>query len=74
MKRKGSKKIISVFLLIRQWLEFLLSLCQIAVISSRVLYRDIVHNTIVFFRLFWCVQQGISVVGGGGGGGGGGLA
>ena len=27
-------------------LEFLLPLCQIAAISIRVLYRDIVHNTI----------------------------
>ena len=49
MKRKGSKTIISVFFSIRLWLEFLLSLCQIAVISIRVLYRDIVHNTIVYF-------------------------
>ena len=45
MKRKGSKTIISVFFSIRLWLEFLLSLCQIAAISIIVLYRDIVHNT-----------------------------
>ena len=49
MKHKGSKTIISVFSSIRRWLEFLLSLCQIAAISIRVLYRDIVHNTIVYF-------------------------
>ena len=49
MKHKGSKTIIAVFFSIRRWLEFLLSLCQIAAISIRVLYRDIVHNTIVYF-------------------------
>ena len=48
MKRKDSKAIISVFFSIRIWLEFLLSLCEIAAISSRVLYRDIVHNAIVY--------------------------
>ena len=48
MKRKGSKTIISVFFSIRLWLEFLLFLCQIAAISIRLLYRDMVHNTIVY--------------------------
>ena len=48
MMRKGSKTIISVFFSIRLWLEFLLSLYQIAAISIRVLYRDIVLNTIVY--------------------------
>ena len=48
MKRKCSKTIISVFFSIRLWLEFLFSLHQIAAISIRVLYRDIVHNTIVY--------------------------
>ena len=48
MKLKGSKTIISVFFSIRLWLEFLLSLCQIAAISIRVLYRDILHNNIVY--------------------------
>ena len=48
MKRKGSKTIISVFFSIRLWLDFLLSFCQIAAISIHVLYRDIVHNTIVY--------------------------
>ena len=48
MKRDGSKTIISVYFSIRLWLEFLLSLRQIAAISIRVLYRDIVHNTIVY--------------------------
>ena len=48
MKCKGSKTIISAFFSIRLWLEFLLSLCQIAAISIRVLYRDIAHNTIVY--------------------------
>ena len=48
MKRNGSKTIISVFFSIRLWLEILLSLCQIAAISIRVLYRDIEHNTIVY--------------------------
>ena len=38
MKHKGSKTIISVFFSIRLWLEFLLSLCQFAGISIRVLY------------------------------------
>ena len=47
MKHKGLKTIILVFSSIRLWLEFLLSLCQIAAISIRVLYRDIVYNTIV---------------------------
>ena len=51
MKHDGSKIIISVFFSIRSWLEFLLSLCQIAAISIRVLYRDIVHNTIVYLLL-----------------------
>ena len=48
MKRKGSQTIISVFFSIRLWLEFLLSLCQIAAISIRVLYRDIVNKTSVY--------------------------
>ena len=48
MKRIGSKTIISEFFSIRLRLEFLLSFCQIAAISFRVLYRDIVHNTIVY--------------------------
>ena len=48
MKLKGSKTIISVFFSIRLWLEFLLSLCQIAAISIRVLYRDTLHNNIVY--------------------------
>ena len=47
INRKGSKTIISVFFSIRLWLEFLLSLYQIAAISVRVLYRDIVHNAMV---------------------------
>ena len=47
--RKGYQTIISVFFSIRLWLEFLLTLYQIAAISIRVLYRDIVHNTIVYF-------------------------
>ena len=48
MKRKGPKTIISVFFSIRLYLEFLLSLCQIAAKSIRLLYRDKVHNTIVY--------------------------
>ena len=48
MKLKGSKTVILVFFLIRLWLEFLLSLCQIAAISIRVLYRDTVYNTIAY--------------------------
>ena len=48
MKRKGSKTIILVFVSIRLWLEFLLSLCQSAAIFIHVLHRDIVHNTIVY--------------------------
>ena len=47
MKRKGSKTVISVFFSIRLWFEVLLSLCQFAAIYIRVLYRDIVHDTIV---------------------------
>ena len=45
MKSKGSKTIMSLFFSIRLWLEFLLSLGQIAAISIRLLYRDIVNNT-----------------------------
>ena len=63
MKPKGSKTIISVFFSIRLWLEFLLLLCQFAALSIRVLYWDIVHNTIVYLPPFWCGQQGISIVG-----------
>ena len=48
MKRKGSKTIISVFFSIRLWLEFLLSLFQIATVFIRMLYRDSVHNAIVY--------------------------
>ena len=48
MKRNGSKTITLVIFSIRLWLKFLLSLCQIAAISIRVLYRDIDHNTIVY--------------------------
>ena len=51
MKRNGSKTIISVFFSIRLWLKFLLSLCQIAAISIRVLHRYIEHNTIVYLLL-----------------------
>ena len=47
MKSKGSKTFMSLFLSIRLWLEFLLSLGQIAAISIRLLFRDIVPNTIV---------------------------
>ena len=64
MKRKGSKTIMSLFFSIRLWLEFLLSLGPITAISIRLLYRDIVHNTIVHLTPIWCGQQGISVVGG----------
>ena len=48
MKVKGSKTIISVFFSIRLWLEFLLSLCQFAAISIRVLCKETVRNTIVY--------------------------
>ena len=48
MKRKGSKTIISVLFSIKLWLEFLLSLCGIAALSIRALYRDIVHTAIVY--------------------------
>ena len=48
MKLKGSKIIIAVFFSIILWLEFLMSFFQIAAISIRVLYRDMVHNTIVY--------------------------
>ena len=47
MKSKGSKTIMSLFFSIRPWLEFLFSLGQIVAISIRLLYRDIVYNTIV---------------------------
>ena len=63
MKHKGSKTIISVFFSIRLWLEFLLSLCQIAAISIRVLYRDIVQNTIVYFPdilVFGALSRGLA--------------
>ena len=42
------KQLFGIFFSIRLWLKFLLSLCQIAAISIRVLYRDIEHNTIVY--------------------------
>ena len=45
MKSKGSKTSMSLFFSFRLWLEFLLSLGQIAAISIRLLYRDIVNNT-----------------------------
>ena len=48
MKDKVLKTIISIFVAIRLWLELLLYLCQIAAKSIRVLYRDMVHNTIVY--------------------------
>ena len=61
MKRKGSKIIISVFSPIRVWLEFLLSLSQIAAISIRVFYRDIVHITIVYLPFFHgAVSRGLA--------------
>ena len=63
MKRKGSKPNISALCSIRLWLEFFLSLYQIAAISIRALYRNLVHNTIVFLPPILCGQQGISVVG-----------
>ena len=47
MKRKGSKHIILALSSIRLWLEFLFSLYWIAAIYIRVLYKDMVHNTIV---------------------------
>ena len=36
------------FTFLWNFIEFLLSLCQFAVISVRVLYKDIVHNTIIY--------------------------
>ena len=48
MGSKGSKIIISVFFSIRLWSELLLSLCQIAAIFIRVLYMNMMHNTIVY--------------------------
>ena len=48
MKSKGSKTIIAVFFSIRLWLEFLMSLRQIAAIFIRVLYWGMVHITIVY--------------------------
>ena len=63
MKRKGSKTIISVFFSIRLWLEFLLSFCQIAAISIRALYRDIVHNNIVIYSYFGAVSRGLASLG-----------
>ena len=37
-----------IFFSIRLWLQFLLSLCQTSAISIRLLFRNIVHNTIVY--------------------------
>ena len=48
MNRKGSKTIIAVFFSIRLWLELMMSLCPIAAISIRALYRDMLLNTIVY--------------------------
>ena len=58
MKGKGSKTIISIFFAIRLWIEFLLSLCQIAAISIRALYRDMVHNTVNAY--FGAVSRGLA--------------
>ena len=41
----------------------MLSLCQIAAVSIHLLYRDIVYVPLFIYCLFWCGQQGISVVG-----------
>ena len=63
MKRKVSKTNISVFFSIRLWLEFLLSLCQFAAIAIRVCIERLCTIPLFIYRLFWCVQQGICVVG-----------
>ena len=60
MKRKGTKTIISVFFSIILWSELLLSLCQIAAISIRVLYRNMVHNTIVYLPPILMLSVGAS--------------
>ena len=52
-----------LFFCIRLCLEFLSSHCQMSAISDRVLYKDIVNNTIVYLLPIWCDQQGIIVVG-----------
>ena len=60
MKGKGSKTVISVFFSIRLWLEFL-SPFQFAAISIRVLYRDIVHNAIVYLlHIFCAISRGLA--------------
>ena len=63
MKRKGSKIIISVHFPIRLWLKFLFSLCQVAAISFVCCIEILCTIPLFICRLFWCSQQGISVVG-----------
>ena len=48
---KVRKQLFVFFFSIRLWLESLLSLCQIAAISICVLYRNMVHNTILYLQL-----------------------
>ena len=63
MKRKGSKTITSAVFSIRLWLEFLLSLVRLLPYPF-VCYKQILCTIPLFiYRLFWCGQQGISVMG-----------
>ena len=63
MKRKGSKTIISAFSSLRLWLEFLLSLCQIAAYSFVCCIEILCIIPLCIYRHFWYSQQEINVVG-----------
>ena len=58
MKSKGSKTIMSLYFSIRPWLQFLFSLGQIVAIFIRLLYKDIVYNTIVRLPLILVQSAG----------------
>ena len=63
MKCKGSKTIILVFFSIRLWLEFLLSLCRLLPYPSVCCIEILCIIPLFIYHLFWCGQQGCSVVG-----------
>ena len=63
MKCKGSKTIILVFFSIRLWLEFLLSLCKLLPYPFVCCIEILCIIPLFIYHLFWCGQQGCSVVG-----------
>ena len=63
MKGTCTKTIVSVFFSIRLWLKFFLSLCRLLPYPSVCCIETFCTIQLFIYQLFWCGQQGISVVG-----------